>query len=236
MDTSNDPSDSRHGDTVFPVLDDVHSREASKGKRGAAAMVVPVPLATMADDLAPDEIEGFVREGYVAVRGAFSPETAAAARAILWRDLGCDPHDAATWTQPVVRLWDYPQRPFREAANTPALRAALDALVGPGRWQPRESLGTFPIRFPSTVAPGDDGWHVDASFGEDPGDSTSWRVNVESRGRALLMLFLFSDVGDNDAPTRIRVGSHQQVARLLEPAGPAGPGWMELSQHATQAT
>jgi hypothetical protein len=36
------------------------------------------------------------------------------------------------------------------------------------------------------------------------------------------MLFLFSDVGEEDAPTRIRAGSHLEVARILEPAGEAG--------------
>ncbi len=36
------------------------------------------------------------------------------------------------------------------------------------------------------------------------------------------MLFLFSDVGESDAPTRIRVGSHRDVARFLAPFGDAG--------------
>ena len=31
------------------------------------------------------------------------------------------------------------------------------------------------------------------------------------------MLLLFSDVGETDAPTRIRVGSHRDVARILAP-------------------
>jgi hypothetical protein len=43
-------------------------------------------------------------------------------------------------------------------------------------------------------------------------DYSAWRVNVTSRGRALLMLFLFSDVSEDDAPTRIRIGSHFDVA------------------------
>jgi hypothetical protein len=60
--------------------------------------------------------------------------------------------------------------------------------------------------------------------------SSAWRVNVTSRGRALLMLFLFSDVGENDAPTRIRVGSHLDVARFLEPAGEAGMSRMNLDE------
>ncbi len=64
--------------------------------------------------------------------------------------------------------------------------------------------------------------HVDSSFPPDLGDTNdflNWRVNVFSKGRALLMLFLFSDVGESDAPTLIRVGSHLDVARILSPAG-----------------
>jgi hypothetical protein len=44
------------------------------------------------------------------------------------------------------------------------------------------------------------------------------------------MLFLFSDVGRDDAPTRTRVGSHMDMARFLEPAGEAGRAHMELDQ------
>jgi hypothetical protein len=171
------------------------------------------------------QITQFVEAGFVQLDDAFPRELAEAGRAILWRDTGCDPADSATWTKPVVWLGDYPQEPFRLAANTPLLHAAFDQLVGPGRWQPRQSLGTFPVRFPTASDTGDTGWHVDASFhGDDlsPDDYLSWRVNIHSRGRALLMLFLFSDVGERDAPTRIRVGSHLAVARLLEPAGDAG--------------
>jgi hypothetical protein len=56
---------------------------------------------------------------------------------------------------------------------------------------------------------------VDVSFGTEDPDFLSWRANVASKGRALLMLFLISDVGEDDAPTRIRVGSHRDVARTL---------------------
>lgn len=87
------------------------------------------------------------------------------------------------------------------------------------------------MRFPSEEDPGDAGWHVDAGFpGDDPADYMSWRVNVRSRGRALLMLFLFSDVTELDAPTRIRVGSHLDVARILERAGEEGLSFMDLAK------
>jgi hypothetical protein len=184
----------------------------------------------------PPDLESFVTEGFVRVPDAFPREVADAARAILWRDTGAAPDDPATWTRPVVRLGMYGQAPFVTAANTPALRTAFDALVGPGRWLPRDSLGTFPVRFPSPDDPGDAGWHVDVSFGYDHPDFLEWRANVRSRGRALLLLFLFSDVGEDDAPTRIRVGSHLDIARMLAPAGDAGLSLRELAANGLAET
>jgi hypothetical protein len=175
--------------------------------------------------LSSGQIDQFIEQGYVRLDHAFPRDVADRGRAILWHDTGCDPADPSTWTTPVVWLWAYAQEPFVQAANTPRLHAAFDQLVGKGRWQPRESLGTFPVRFPSQEDPGDLGWHVDASFpgaDADPHDFLSWRINVHSRGCALLMLFLFSDVGEQDAPTRLRTGSHLEVAHILAPAGDAG--------------
>jgi len=139
-----------------------------------------------------------------------------------------------------VRVWpendrDGTQRiSFRETANTPVLCDAFDKLVGEGRWQRRPNVGTFVVRFPSTADPGDLGWHIDLSFAPDTGDRSGgdysdWRVNVASRGRALLMLFLFSDVGEDDAPTRIRVGSHRDMPRVLAPFGEAGAPQLDLT-------
>ena len=34
-------------------------------------------------------------------------------------------------------------------------------------------------------------------------DYSTWRINIHSRDRELLMLFLFSDVDEQNAPTRI---------------------------------
>lgn len=178
--------------------------------------------------LSADDKASFVRDGFVRIDGAFSSLTAHQARSILWKATGCDPDDRSTWIRPVVRLDQFSQAPFREAANTPKLHEAFDQLVGSSRWLPRDALGTFPVRFPSQDAPGDDGWHIDVSFGFEHPDFMEWRANVSSKGRALLMLFLFSDVSADDAPTRIRVGSHIDAARLLAPAGEAGLTLREL--------
>lgn len=188
-------------------------------------MPVTAPALTAA------QIHAFITDGFVRIDNAFSADLAAQGRAILWANTGCDPNDPTTWTKPVIRLGNYSQPPFVAAANTPLLRAAFDQLVGPGRWLPQGNLGTFPVRFPSPEDPGDAGWHIDVSFGweENPTDFLSWRANVSSRGRALLMLFLFSEVGEQDAPTRIRVGSHLDIARQLAPAGEAGLTLRELA-------
>ncbi|HEY8480099.1 MAG TPA: phytanoyl-CoA dioxygenase family protein [Spirillospora sp.] len=183
------------------------------------------------------DVDAFVTDGFVRVEEAFPRELADECRAILWRGTGCDPDDPGTWTRPVVRLGFFTAEPFRAAANAPRLHAAFDAVVGRDAWMPCAGLGTFPVRFPSDDPPGDDGWHIDASFpGDDPSDFMAYRVNLASKGRALLMLFLFSDVGDDDAPTRIRVGSHLDVPPILEPAGDDGLPFMDLAGRAESAS
>jgi hypothetical protein len=184
--------------------------------------------------LQPEDIRSSIINGFIRMEEAFSRTTAAQGRAILWQAMGRDPLDRTTWTQPVVRLGGHNDPPFKEAANSPRLVAAFDQLVGAGRWIPREGLGTFPVRFPSEDDPGDTGWHVDASYPPVPNEGDQsifhWRIDLFSRDRALLMLFLFSDVGEADAPTRIRVGSHLDVARLLAPTGEGGLSFLQLAQ------
>jgi len=182
--------------------------------------------------VSPEAVEQFVDDGFVRIPGAVDPATADACRGELWAATGCAPDDPSTWTRPVIRLEHFASPPFRAAANTPVLHEAFDSLVGSGRWQPRGGLGTVPVRFPSPEAPGDDGWHLEASF---PGDDGRYRVNLRSRGRALLLLFLFSEVGPDDAPTRIRVGSHLDVPPLLADAGAQGREWFELCGDAVPA-
>jgi hypothetical protein len=82
----------------------------------------------------------------------------------------------------------------------------------------RNNIGYVVVRFPYAENPGDAGWHIEASFSA----GGEYMVNVFSRGRALLILLLLSDVGDDDAPTNVRVGSHLLVPAQLRDAGAAG--------------
>ena len=183
--------------------------------------------------LTANQVEQFVADGFVKLEEAFPRELGEQCRAELWQATGCDPRDPRTWSRPVIRLGDFGTPPFRAAANTPALHDAFDQLVGAGQWVPRVSLGTVPVRFPGEDDPGDDGWHVEASYTAAAGE---YRLDLRSRERALLMLFLFSDVGEDDAPTRIRVGSHLDVAPLLADAGDEGREWMDLCREAVPAS
>lgn len=176
----------------------------------------------------------FLRDGFIKVEGAFPPATAEACAALLWEETGCDPLDPRTWTQPVHWVGGMAQQPFVDAANTPVLHAAFDTLMGPGRWHPRVSVGSFPLRFPHPEEPDDAGWHIEASYGL-PGGPGHF-ANVRSRDRALLMLMLFTDVTEDSAPTRIRVGSHRDVPALLEPYGERGVSIFTIGPDLAAAT
>ncbi len=186
--------------------------------------------------LTSGQVQSFIDDGFVKIENAFSANLAKQGRDELWADIGLSPDEPENWTQPVVRVGFKSSPPFIEAANTPQLHKAYDQLVGEGRWLAPKGVGTFPIRFPSPESPGDDGWHVDVSFGTDNPDFMEWRANVKSSGRALLMLFLFSDVGPNDAPTKIRKGSHAAIARELLPYGNAGATLRQLSENGYAST
>lgn len=175
--------------------------------------------------LSDEEVDRFIEEGFLHFEDVVPSEVVTAGGKVLWADMGLNPDDPSSWTQPVVRLLPSDARPFKAAFDSPRLRGAFDQLVGVGRWVPRPDLGLFVIRFPHHVDPGDTGWHIDSSFppeGRSTTDYSRWRVNVSSRQRALLMLFLFSDVGPDDAPTRIRIGSHLDVPSVFREAGPDG--------------
>lgn len=171
------------------------------------------------------DVATFVRDGYVAVRGAFSERTAGACREMIWDSLrrrGISGADRATWRPPLVRIGCPEGEPFAEAGTSPALAAAYDELIGAGRWTRRAGVGgTVPVRFPSEEYPGEVGYHIEGTWWA---DGEYW-TNVRSRGRGLLALFLFSDVRADDAPTRLILGSHLFVPPVLAPAGEAGmPG------------
>jgi hypothetical protein len=114
------------------------------------------------------DTQAFVRDGYVAVRGAFSERTARACRDMIWESLaghGISRADRRTWTPPLVRIACPDGEPFAEAAASDVLAAAYDELIGAGRWTRRHGVGgTVPVRFPSEEYPGEVGYHIEGKI------------------------------------------------------------------------
>lgn len=172
------------------------------------------------------DVDRFLEDGFVRIEGAVPRAVAAQCCDLLWDALDADRDDPGTWTEPVVRIGGRWDPPFVAASTTPVLLDAYDRLVGEGRWVRPVGLGTFPVRFPHGADPGDTGRHIDGGFTV---EGQTWPfVNVTSRGRGLLMLFLLTDVGPDDAPTRIDVGSHLDVPKYLVGYGEHGRSVLDL--------
>lgn len=165
-------------------------------------------------------VEAFMRDGFIKLPGAVPEDVVADCVRLLWTETGLDPADPGTWTEPVVWVAGMSQGPFRRAMNAPALLEACERLAGPDRWMPCTSMGSFPLRFPNQLEPDGLGWHIEGSYL--PERETTYWANVRSRDRALLALYLFSDVSEADGPTRIRAGSHLAVPAVLAPYGEEG--------------
>ena len=186
------------------------------------------------------DVDAFLADGYVKIEQAAPRAVADAARALLWKQLNLSPDDPGGWSAPVLWAADLTGAgPFGELVRSAKLVAALDRICGVGGWLPRGSLGNIPVRFPIPPVLDDRGWHIDANTPQSDG---TWAVS--GRPQTVLLLTLLSEVGIDDAPTRIRAGSHHDVAKVLgvDPLDPvaAGPVVAEASAgrpiaHATGA-
>lgn len=157
------------------------------------------------------DVDAFVCDGFVKLEQAVPRAVADAARAVLWQQLGLSPDDPASWHQPVLWAADVTGAgPFGEIAASSRLREALDLICGAGGWLPRGSLGNIPVRFPVASTVDDRGWHIDLNT---PLPDGSWAVS--GRPHTVLLLTLLSEVTVDDAPTRIRAGSHRDTAAVL---------------------
>jgi Phytanoyl-CoA dioxygenase (PhyH) len=172
--------------------------------------------------LTDHDCDQFVADGFLALRGVVPRDVIDRCVQELkpeFAGTGVDPDDPNTWSKPVVRVNTPITQSFVEAGTQPRLYAAYDRLVGENRWRKPGRLGAnVPVRFPSVDDPGDAGWHIDHSFST-RGES---RVNVFSAQRALLCLYLLTDVTLDDAPTEIKIGSHFDAAVTLKPFGEEG--------------
>ena len=175
-------------------------------------------------ELTDSQIQSFIDDGFVKISGAFTYDTAKQSRELLWEMIEAehpdiDRNDSSTWpttseTEPlnVIRIEGSDDSIFVDAANTPKLTSAFDQLVGERRWIPRYNMGSFVIPFPSDFDDGDmDHAHIDGC----ELINGRYQLRFETDCRVLLMLFLYDDVTEINAPTQLWVGSHKLVAPVL---------------------
>ncbi|KAG9398159.1 hypothetical protein AC1031_014959 [Aphanomyces cochlioides] len=175
-----------------------------------------------ATGLTPEEVDHFIKHGYVLLRNAFSADIAAACREFLWARIeqdGVKQDDCATWPE---KHWisesysDATGEPWTEVL-TPRLKSAMDQLCGKDRWNESDLVcGWWVITFPghATLPWGPAGhWHVDGAH---------YIHKLDSKESGLLPIFIFSDINPGDGGTALAPGSHMHVAHILQDAIPHG--------------
>ena len=174
----------------------------------------------------------FEAQGFVRVPGAFSRADAAAMEARVWawleRKYGIRREAPATWsvTKP-TGLQGMKSHAVFHAIGGELLCAALDALVGAGRWQRPRDWGGFLVTFPSGKpwAVPSHVWHTDFDF----------RGPADPPQGALVFSFL-SDVPPGAGGTLVVAGSHRLVARFVATRPSAGREKMKVTRTALLAS
>lgn len=164
--------------------------------------------------LSQDQIDDFIERGWTLLRHAFAPAVARAVRNDLGRRIGIDLEHPEEWTRPRVWLREVlKESPYTDAL-TKRFHAAVDQLVGAGRWTMTREMGWWPITFPGFSDPpyGED-WHIEGGW---------FHHHPWSPEQALLNLFCFSTVDPGGGGTLLVEGSHHLAARILWEAEPRG--------------
>jgi ectoine hydroxylase-related dioxygenase (phytanoyl-CoA dioxygenase family) len=164
--------------------------------------------------LSQAQLSEFVERGWTLLRGAFPAAVARAVRRDLGERIGVDLERPDQWTRPRVWLRELLSVPPFTDALSERFVAAVDQLVGPGRWKLTQEMGWWPVTFPGFDDPGyGDDWHVEGGW---------FRHHVRSPEQAVLNLFCFSAVEAGGGGTLLVEGSHHLAARLLWESEPDG--------------
>jgi hypothetical protein len=168
--------------------------------------------------LTADEIAQFRDRGYVHVRGAFASDAAAEMRDVVWSALerdGIRRDQPATWVQEAPSHLQHLKRaPAFAAVGTERTIAAIDDLLGAGRWRMPRDWGGFFLLFP-TPRPWNvphKVWHLDHSYTGAADPPSGLKVHA-----------MFGDVEPRAGGMTIVAGSHVVIERAMA-TSPPPPG------------
>jgi hypothetical protein len=164
--------------------------------------------------LTSEDLERFVVEGFCRVPGAFTSKQAAAAADCVWRRMEAKARilhsDPSTWPAS-YDIEEQLTNPEVLACFNDCVAAAVEQLVGAGRWYGERRWGFWPVNFSygSDMLPRcfpTVGWHVDGNW---------FRHTINSPQQGLLIIGLFTDIEPGWGGTILALGSHKQTARVL---------------------
>jgi hypothetical protein len=153
--------------------------------------------------LTPEDVEHWMKYGYVVIRNAFSREQAEERMEQLWIRLGYDPNDADTWVLDRVNMPSHSSVPCSSFA--PKAWQAICELSGGYERLNEDRLPTFGDDFicnfgkdeyvgqnihPHTL----DNWHVDGDF---------FKHFLDSPEQGMLIIPLYSDIAPGGGGTVI---------------------------------
>jgi hypothetical protein len=151
--------------------------------------------------------------GAILLRGAVPARAVAVMRARIWEELakrGLREHDPRSW--PAARpagLQALTRGPAFDAARSPALRKALDAVFGASGWREPPNWGPPLVSFRDA-----DAWDV---------PSKTWHLDLaitpESGPRAVRAFVFLTDVAPSGGATVAVAGSHRVLEGLARRAG-----------------
>ena len=175
--------------------------------------------------LSEEEVQRFIKDGYLMVRGAFSGELARQIVPVVWSELEIDEKDRSTWRTPVVMLKKVLERPPFPRVYSERYRGAIGDLCGHGRWSASQGVGHWIILLPGFAKPRRRipraHWHTDVSLDH---------PQLDKPDLGLVTVEFFSDIDPGGGGTAIRVGSHAYVIRMIRRAREPG---LESNQNFT---
>jgi Phytanoyl-CoA dioxygenase (PhyH) len=182
--------------------------------------------------LTTEQREHFDTWGFVCLPGAFAKDAAQAMEARVWRWLekrhGARRDDPTSWSEGAVYgLQGMKRDAVFDEIGSDALRAALDDLVGAGRWQRPRDWGGFLVTFPSAGP-----WCV---------PSRVWHTDFDFRGpaappRGALVFSFLSDVPPGAGGTLAVAGSQRLIAQFVASRPSAGREKMKITRTAFLAS
>ena len=164
--------------------------------------------------LTPEQVESFMKYGFLRLTDCFSRETAEEWTKTVWVRLGFDPKNPETWTTERTNMPSHEERPIKEFA--PKAYNAICELVGGEDRITEESkvwkdsfivnLGTKEHEgkeaHPRTLT----GWHVDGDF---------FVHFLDSPEQGLLVIPLFTDILPNGGGTWICSEGPKKIGQYL---------------------